>query len=185
MQKPIVFAQAAARPAILALRAERGRGPRADRPNRGNGNGFGGTGPRDDLLPALKNGEHAKGERRTQRTTISYTDVEWARIVAAAAMAGKRPGAWVAEVAHDAARWRLRGLPAGREVLVELANQMRSMRNVLANIGGNLNDVARHANATHEVASIREQADAVLRIVRRVVGRADEQLGEVGEVLRS
>lgn len=145
----------------------------------------GGTGPQDDLLPELKNREHAKGERRTQRTTISYTDVEWARIVAAAAMAGKRPGAWVAEVAHDAARWRLRGLPAGREVLVELANQMRSMRNVLANIGGNLNDVAWHANATHEVASIREQADAVLRMVRRVVGRADEQLGEVAEVLRS
>ena len=102
----------------------------------------GGTGPQDELLPALKNREHAKGERRRQRTTVSYTDVEWARIVAAAALAGKRPGAWVAEVAHDAARWRLRGLPAGREVLVELAEQVRSMRNVLANIGGNLNDVA-------------------------------------------
>lgn len=145
----------------------------------------GGTGPQDELLPGLKNREQAKGERRKQRTTIWYTDAEWARIVAAAAMAGKRPGAWVAESAHDAARWRLRGLPAGREVLAELAEQVRSMRNVLANIGGNLNDVAKHANATHEVASIREQADAVLRMVRRVVGRADEQLGEVAEVLRS
>jgi hypothetical protein len=129
----------------------------------------GGTGPQDDLLPELKNREHAKGERRRQRATILYTDVEWARIVAAAAMAGKRPGAWIAEIAHDAARWRLNGLPAGREVLVELAEQVRSTRNVLANIGGNLNDVAKHANSTHEVASIREQADAVLRMVRRLV----------------
>lgn len=145
----------------------------------------GGTGPQDDLPPELKNREHAKGERRKQRTTISYTDTEWARIVSAAALAGKRPGAWVAEIAHDAARWRLRGLPAGREVLVELADQVRSTRNVLANIGGNLNDVAKHANFTHEVATIREQADAVLRMVRRLVSRADEQLGQVTEVLRS
>ncbi|MFL6120226.1 hypothetical protein [Actinophytocola sp.] len=145
----------------------------------------GGTGPQDELLPELKNREHAKGERRRQRATILYTDVEWARIVAAAAMAGKRPGAWIAEVAHDAARWRLSGLPASREVLVELAEQVRSTRNVLANIGGNLNDVAKHANSTHEVASIREQADAVLRMVRRLVSRTDEQLGQVTEVLRS
>jgi hypothetical protein len=145
----------------------------------------GGTGPQDELLPELKNREHAKGERRRQRATILYTDVEWARIVAAAAMAGKRPGAWVAEVAHDAARWRLRGLPAGREVLVELTEQVRSMRNVLANIGGNMNDVAKHANSTHEVASIQEQANAILRMVRRVVGRADEQLGAVADVLQS
>lgn len=145
----------------------------------------GGTGPQDELLPELKNREHAKGERRRQRTTVSYTDAEWARIMSAAALAGKRPGAWLAEVAHDAARWRLRGLPAGREVLGELAHQVRSMRNVLANVGGNLNDIARHANSAHEVASIQEQADAVLRMVRRLVARADEQLGDVAKALGS
>jgi hypothetical protein len=133
----------------------------------------------------LGNRSHAQGERRKQRTTVRFTDAEWDRIVSAAALARKRPGAWVAEVAHDAARWRLRGLPAGRDALEGLADQVRSMRNVLANIGGNLNDVARHANTTHEVATIRSQAEAVLRMVRRVVGRADETLGEVAEVLRS
>lgn len=133
----------------------------------------------------LGNRSHAQGERRKQRTTVRFTDAEWDRIVSAAALARKRPGAWVAEVAHDAARWRLRGLPAGRDALEGLADQVRSMRNVLANIGGNLNDVARHANTTHEVATIRSQAEAVLRMVRRVVGRADETLGEVAGVLRS
>lgn len=133
----------------------------------------------------LGNRSHAQGVRRKQRTTVRFSDAEWDRIVAAAALAKKRPGAWVAEVAHDTARERLRGVSAGRHALEELADQVRAMRNVLANIGGNLNDVARHANATHEVATIRAQAEAVLRVVRRVVARADETLGEVVGVLRS
>lgn len=133
----------------------------------------------------LGNRRHAQGERRKQRTTVSFTDTEWDRIVAAAALAKKRPGAWVAEAAHDAARWRLRGLPTGRDALEQLGDQVRSLRNVLANIGGNLNDVARHANTTHEVRTIRSQAETVLGMVRRVVGRADETLGEVVGLLQS
>jgi hypothetical protein len=131
----------------------------------------------------LGNRGHARGERRRPRVAVAFTDAEWARIVAAAALGSKRPGAWVAQVAHDAARYRLGNMPGNRDALAALVEQVRSVRNVLANIGGNLNDVARHANTTHEVATVRVQAETVLRLVRRVVDRADEMLGELVGVL--
>lgn len=133
----------------------------------------------------LRNREHAKGERRRQRTTVHFTDTEWALIVSVAAVDNLRPGAWVAQVSYDLAKARMRGVPTDRRALVAAAEQVRSMRNVLANIGGNLNDVARHANSTHEVETIRAQALGVLRIVHRVVQEADRILAEVSGVLRS
>lgn len=67
-------------------------------------------------------------------------------------------------------------------MLIELAAQVRSVRNVLANIGGNVNDISKHANSTHELDTIRLQAETALPMARRLVGRADEELGEVAGI---
>ena len=50
--------------------------------------------------------------------------------------------------------------------LVGLQNELRQARRVLRNVGGNLNDVARAANSTGELAG---ETEAVQRLVTRVV----------------
>ena len=61
------------------------------------------------------------------------------------------------------------------ELMAQRAEVMETRR-VLRNIGGNLNDVAKHANATGElhVATAR-----VLELVARAVARTDEAVGHV------
>jgi hypothetical protein len=67
------------------------------------------------------------------------------------------------------ARVRVTGLRLDRGVLTNLYEAITDHRNQLAKIGGNLNDVAKHANSTHEVETVREQTLAILTIVRRRV----------------
>lgn len=66
-----------------------------------------------------------------------------------------------------------------RGAVDELLAELRQHRRVLTNIGGNLNDVARVANATGTIASPVAAAVTVLRLVRNVVLGADELLRRV------
>jgi hypothetical protein len=114
---------------------------------------------------------------------VFFDDLEWALVVQAAALENKKPMAWLSQVAGDAAASRLRGVPTDRAVLTTLAGEVRALRTALARIGGNLNAVAAHANSAGEVASIGVEAQSVLRLVRRMVLRSQEQLVAVARVL--
>jgi hypothetical protein len=116
-----------------------------------------------------RNREHSRRGKRKQRTSLSYDNVEWSVIEQAAALEGLRPGAFVSRTALDAARVRVTGVLLDRGVLVKLHEALAHHSNRLAKIGGNLNDIAKHANSTHEVATVREQALAIQAIVRRRV----------------
>jgi hypothetical protein len=104
---------------------------------------------------------------------LRYTDDEWAAIVQVAALSAMRPGAWAQQAAYDAARSRLRGATQERGAIDELVAELRQHRRVLTNIGGNLNDVARAANATGTIENL-VAAQTVLRLVRNVVAGVDE-----------
>ena len=54
------------------------------------------------------------------------------------------------------------------------------LRRILRNVGGNLNDVARHANVTGTLAA---ETAAVLGMVARVVGRVDAALIDLRAVM--
>jgi hypothetical protein len=116
-----------------------------------------------------RNREHSQHGRRKQRTSLSFNDAEWAVIEQAAALEGLRAGAYVSRMGLDAARARVTGSTVDRGVLTQLYEALTHHSNQLAKIGGNLNDVARHANSTHEVETVREQALAIMEIVRRRV----------------
>jgi hypothetical protein len=104
---------------------------------------------------------------------MRYTDQEWAVIVAVAAVAGLKPGAWVQQTAFDAARHQRRGQVDERGVVEGLVAELRQHRRVLTNIGGNLNDLARAANATGVIENP-GAVRVVLRLVRNVVLGGDE-----------
>lgn len=61
-----------------------------------------------------------------------------------------------------------RGVTSDRGLVRALLEELRQHRRVLTNIGGNLNDLARVANATHEIA-VATAAQTVLRLVGNVV----------------
>ncbi|MGW5317765.1 hypothetical protein [Nocardia thailandica] len=123
-------------------------------------------------------------EKRTHRLReISFAPSEWALIQAAATTAGLRPGAFVGSMAVAAAKAYARRrqdgahprnsaelLPLLREVRA-LADETRELRRLLGNVSGNVNDIARHANSTHELEVL--QADAVLNHLRRNNDRID------------
>lgn len=131
-----------------------------------------------------KNREHSRHGRRTPRTVVSYDDIEWVVIVQAAAVEGLRPGAFVSRAALDAARVRLTGLKLDRTLLAELHEAITDQRNQLAKIGANLNDVAKHANSTHEVETVRAPAQAILAIVLRRVNEAEQLQAALRHALR-
>jgi hypothetical protein len=116
---------------------------------------------------------------------LRYSDAEWAVIVHAAAAAGMKPGPWAQRAAHRAAiqdQPHHHGLDQRIEALLA---ELRQHRRVLTNIGGNLNNLARAANTTGTLTLTNPLAvQAVLRLVRNVVGAADELLVRVrGELL--
>jgi hypothetical protein len=57
-----------------------------------------------------------------------------------------------------------------------LRSELMEARRVLANIGGNLNDVARHANSTSELHAATGDVQA---LVARVVSRVESVVGHV------
>jgi hypothetical protein len=116
--------------------------------------------------------------KREPRGTLRYTDEEWAAVVVVAALDGMRPGAWAQQAAYDAAVRRQRGERPARELVEALVEELRQHRRVLTNIGGNLNDLARAANATGAVEHPAAVA-GVLRLVTRVVHSSDQLLAQV------
>jgi hypothetical protein len=60
-----------------------------------------------------------------------------------------------------------------------LRAEVAEARRVLTNVGGNLNDVARHANSTGEIAA---ETERVLGLVARAVRRVEDAVGHVDEL---
>lgn len=124
-----------------------------------------------------------QGKRRA-RTSVLYTDKEWAVITVVAAREGMKSGAWVAQVAHDVALRAQGDTRPERELVASLIAELQEHRRVLTNIGGNLNDVAKAANSTGDIGTA-EVAAAVLRLVRNVVRKSDETVAQIrAELLR-
>lgn len=142
--------------------------------------------PATSAAPAVRGGhrEHSTGEPRTRRASLYYDEGEWGLVCAAAALEHLKPGAFAARVVLDAARSRVSGRVRDREALVQVHELLAELKVQLAKIGGNLNDVAKHANSTHEVATVREQALAILERVRRRVNQTGDVLAEVRKALR-
>lgn len=120
----------------------------------------------------------AAGARRERRGALRYTDAEWAVIVQVAAVEGMRPGAWAQQAAFEAAVRVHRGERTDRATVEALLEELRQHRRVLTNVGGNLNDVARTANATGELPSLLA-ATTVLKLIRNVVLASDTLVSEV------
>lgn len=106
---------------------------------------------------------------------MRFSDTEWATIVVAAALEGWEPNPWVQQVALEQALQRQRGDLGGTAALRELTDQIRDMRRLLRNIGGNINDLARVANSTGELPAA-AQLQTVLRVLGDRVHRVDTVL---------
>ncbi|RJQ66180.1 hypothetical protein D5S17_35740 [Pseudonocardiaceae bacterium YIM PH 21723] len=125
----------------------------------------------------LGNRDQAPAEqgKRKARTAVLYTDEEWAAIVAAAAIAGMRPGAFVAQSGFDAAYRKNTGIELDRDQVNRLIAELLEYRRVLANIGGNVNQLAAAANSTGEIGTVAE-VNGTLQLLRRVVLAGDEMV---------
>ena len=108
-----------------------------------------------------------------------YLSGEERRVIAVAAdRAALRPGAYIAATAVRTARDDVAPArsedaavrPAAIGITRESIAELRDLRRLMGNVAGNLNDVARHANSTGEVA---EQTAAVLDFVRRATLRLE------------
>jgi hypothetical protein len=64
--------------------------------------------------------------------------------------------------------------------LMNLHAELMDGRRILRNVGGNLNDVARHANSTREVHQETRRIEA---LVESVVQRLDETVSSIGELM--
>lgn len=102
-------------------------------------------------------------------------------VVEAAERASLRTGAWVARAAYAESLVATGRRRQDWRGLAVLAGELRELRRLLGNIGGNLNDVARHANTEHRLAP---ETERVLRLVRDLAGRTSEQLRAVREQTR-
>lgn len=118
---------------------------------------------------------------RARRVTALFDDTEWAVVVEAAERASLRPGAWVARAAVAESLVATGRRRSDWRGLLALAGELRDLRRLLGNIGGNLNDVARHANTEHTLAP---ETDRVLAMVRDLAGRTSQQLQVVREQTR-
>lgn len=117
----------------------------------------------------------ASGACRVRRGALRYTDAEYAVITMVAAIDGMRPGAWAQQAAYTAALRRHNGDQPEPEVVAELVAVLRQHRRVLANIGGNINQLARTANSTGELPA-QQHLEGVLRVVRRQLEISDSLL---------
>lgn len=129
--------------------------------------------------------EQTSGAKRRARTAVLYTDLEWSAIVAAAAVAGKKPGAWVATVAYETARRENTGAVLDRDVAAGLITQLREQRRVLTNIGNNVNTMARAVHSTGELGAHPNAAQSVLGLIARSVRSLDTLVGDVRQALLS
>ncbi|KAA2249548.1 hypothetical protein F0L68_39345 [Solihabitans fulvus] len=118
---------------------------------------------------------------RSHEVKARFNDAELVRVVAAAQRDGLKPGAWVAQAATRAARVATGELRPDWAALQAVWEELRQLRWLAGNLGGNLNDVARHANTTGEIA---RHTAIVLGMVRRLAARLDTQLDAIDRELR-
>lgn len=133
---------------------------------------------------SARNRGHSQRGRRRGRVVLRYDDSEWLVVEQAAALEGLRPGAFASRTTLDASRMRVNGVLLDRNVLTTLYEALTQHSNQLVRIGANLNNVAWHANSTHEMESVRRQALAVLRLVRIRVAESRNLLAELRYALR-
>jgi hypothetical protein len=119
---------------------------------------------------------------------VALSDSEIRQIGAAAASEGLAVGAWLGETGCRSARRRgvggeltMRGGSGVQAVMVTYRGLM-DVRRILRNIGGNLNDVARHANSTGTLPAETRQVQAI--VARRVL-QIDPVLAALVEVLEA
>jgi hypothetical protein len=112
------------------------------------------------------------------RGRFRYSDPEWAVIVVAATLAEMPPNAWAQQAAYEAALHASGGATTDRDTVRALEAELRQHRRVLTNVGGNLNDIARVANSTHEIA-IAAAAQSVLRLVGNAVRASDTLVRDI------
>jgi len=121
---------------------------------------------------------------RSNQMTVWLSDEEQSAVEGAAERAGMAPGAWLGEFGVRAARLDSpvrvgAGAGGGGAVALELMAlqaELLESRRVLTNIGGNLNDVARHANSTGALHAATAEVQA---LVARVVTRVEDAVARV------
>lgn len=126
----------------------------------------------DASLPSYRYRDHSKSGIRKQRGMLRYSDLEWAAIVVAASEAGWSPQAWAQQVAFATAVRRQQVLDVGALGGAELLESLRDARHLLANIGGNVNDIAKAANANGDLPS-ETTLTATLETLRTYVQKLD------------
>ena len=113
---------------------------------------------------------------RPHSVNVWLSDLELAAVTVAAARAGRAVSAWVGEAAFAAAtqgRGPARSWAGRMQALMMASQELADARRLVRNVGGNLNDVAKHANATGEIhAGTRQVLGMVARAVTRVEAAA-------------
>lgn len=122
---------------------------------------------------------------RPHSVRVSLSDAEMAQVRAAAARDGVSTAAWLGEAGLRVARSESGAAPAAAwgtvmQQLMVLRGELMEHRRVLRNAGGNLNDVARHANSTGE---LHPATAAVQRLVARAVGQVEQAVAQVDTAL--
>ena len=117
---------------------------------------------------------------------VWLSESELAQITGMAARDGLGVSAWLGQAGVRLAQRQttaneltMRG-GARVQALMVAYHGLMDLRRILRNVGGNLNDVARHANSTGTLAAETVQVQA---LVARVVLRVDTALGTLLEVL--
>ncbi|MGF0320673.1 hypothetical protein [Nocardia fluminea] len=133
------------------------------------------------MPPKTRARHRTHSEEKRERKKVAFSPTEWALVEAAAATVGLRPGAFVGQAAVGAAKAfakRRHGVEVRTSGEVqELTSEVRELRRLLGNVSGNVNDIAKHANSTHELNVL--QADAVLAHLRRNNDRIDSWLMKI------
>lgn len=121
------------------------------------------------------------GRPVTVMVALSQAEAELVR--AAAGKQNMALGAWVGDLAVRTAET---GVPefrthGGLSALAPMYSELMEHRRVLRNVGGNLNDIARHANTT---GTLPQATERVQRLVARVVERIELAVDQVEQLAR-
>jgi hypothetical protein len=117
---------------------------------------------------------------RSHPVRVWLSDFEVAALRAAAARAGQAVAAWLGEAgvaAATAGRGPASSWSGVMQALMVARAELTDARRLLRNVGGNLNDVAVHANAT---GALHPATLRVLGLVERAVVRVEESAVAVG-----
>ena len=115
---------------------------------------------------------------------VSFSVWEMAQVMSGAGREGMAAAAWLGEVgvrAASAPSAPVTGAPGRRmQQLMVMPAELMDLRRILRNVGGNLNDVARHANST---ATLGAETGQVQALMARVVLRIDTAVAMLLQVL--